>query len=263
MHTRPIVFPYTLGSHSARALAGELSTKRIRANGRYKFFPNHLIINWGNSGFPSWASQAAYNRMLNKPQNVKNASEKIKTFQLLSAAGMAAQLPEWTTSMETAKGWLAHPVYGQGKNAVVCRTLTRANSGRGIVLASSIAELVSAPLYTRYKPKEDEYRVHVTARFGVIDVQEKRKKTGAEKDETKKYIRSHDNDWVFCREDVQCPESVKEAAEKALNALGLDFGAVDIGYHPKYGIAIYEVNTAPGLEGQTLVNYANTFRRYL
>lgn len=260
--TKLLIYPYSLGSGSARSLSGELGAKRVRPAGTYRYQHGHLVINWGNSNMPNWGTLAAYAAMLNKPQNVVNASEKTKTFRLLDAS-MKNKLPEWTTSRATAEGWLAHPKYGSHLNAVVCRTLTRANSGRGIVLARNGSELVAAPLYTRYKPKKQEYRVHVNARFGIVDIQEKRKRTGAEPDEAKKYIRSHDHDWVFCREGVNAPEAVKEAAEQALNALGLDFGAVDIGYHPDFGVAVYEVNTAPGIEGQTLNCYVDVFRRYL
>jgi hypothetical protein len=38
--------------------------------------------------------------------------------------------------------------------------------------------------------------------------------------------------------------------------LHLDFGAVDVGWNEHHGEAtIYEVNTAPGLEGTTLEKY--------
>ena len=262
MPTKLLVYPYALNSKSARVLSGELSTKRLKSNGSYIYRAGHLIINWGNSTVPNWASTQAYNHMLNKPQNVALASDKVATFQRLQQV-MPNDIPQWTTSRQVAQGWLSSPIYGNKKNAVVCRTLTRANSGRGIVLASQANEVVAAPLYTRYKPKTTEFRIHVNSRFGIIDRQEKRKKNGVEPSELGKYIRSYDNDWVFCRDGITVPSSVEDAAERALAALGLEFGAVDIGYHPQLGVSVYEVNTAPGIEGQTLVNYTNAFRRYL
>jgi hypothetical protein len=201
-------------------------------------------------------------QILNKPQNVRNASEKIRTFTILQAE-LGNYLPEWTTQRNIAEGWLITPIYGNKKNAVLCRTLTRANSGRGIVLASTVEEIAPALLYTRYKPKTAEYRVHVFTQLGIIDVQQKRRRNDVERAATSSYIRSHDNGWVFCRDDIIVPDSVRTAAERAVNVLGLDFGAVDIGYDPTYGIAIYEVNTAPGLEGLTLNNYVNAFRSYI
>jgi hypothetical protein len=202
--------------------------------------------------------------MLNKPQYVRKASEKIHTFDALSKSGMTQHLPDWTTSIQTARQWLTQPSpYGNLKRAVVCRTLTRANSGRGVVVAETPTDLVQAPLYTRYKPKTQEYRVHVHAKFGVMDVQQKRKRNDVSEEDYDAFIRSWDNGWVFCRENLKVPDNVVQVSELAINNLGLDFGAVDIGYHPQFGIGIYEVNTAPGIEGQTLANYANAFKRYL
>jgi hypothetical protein len=261
--TKLIVYPYSLGSTSARHLAGELSTIRVRGTGNYHYRPGHLIINWGNSNVPRWGSVQAMNNMLNKPQLIRNAAEKVRTFQALAQALPADMLPQWTTSRHTAEGWLRNPIYGRRKNAVLCRTLTRAHAGRGIVLADRPEQLVAAPLYTRYKPKSTEFRIHVFARFGIIDAQEKRKRNDVVLDEISKYVRSHDNHWVFCRDGISVPARVRDAAERAVHALDLDFGAVDIGFHDDLGVAVYEINTAPGIEGQTLNNYVNTFRRFL
>lgn len=265
MQARPtrklVVYPYNLGSESARSIAQALNGKRVRPNGTYRWFGNHVVLNWGASTVPSWATPACLGRMLNKPTAIRNASEKLRTFQILQQAGMTDQLPPWTTNRDVAAGWLANPIYGNNKNAVVCRTLTRANSGRGIVLAGALRELVGAPLYTRYKPKSAEFRIHVFGSAGVIDAVQKRAKTGVERDGIGKYIRSHDNGWVFCRDSIVVPGVVREAAERAVNVLGLDFGAVDIGFSEKYGLAIYEVNTAPGIEGQTLESYVNAIKR--
>ena len=263
LHTKVILYPYNTGSHSARAIAQGLNTKCVRQNGTYRFVPGHLPVNWGNSHVPRWGTPQAVQQMLNKPQNVVIASDKIQTFTQLATA-MGNDLVPWTTNRRVASEWLANPIYRGKLNAVVCRTLTRANSGRGIVLAKTPEELVNAPLYTRYKPKRDEYRIHASSRFGVIDGAIKLARNGVrETDGFNQYIRSHDNGWIFAREGLQIPAPVAAAAERAVSILGLDFGAVDIGFHPDHGISIYEVNTAPGVEGQTLANYISLFRRYL
>ena len=259
MYTKCIIYPYNLGSQSARRLAEGLNTIRVRPNGSYYHRAQHLVINWGNSTLPRWATPRAIQHMLNTPQNVEIASNKISTFQRLGE-----NIPEWTTDIRTARNWLATPIFGRKLNAVVCRTLTRANSGRGIVLAKTPEEVVAAPLYTRYTPKTLEYRAHVSVRQGVIDIAEKRRRNGFENNEqANQYIRSWDNGWVFCREDLNVPDAVRTVAEGAIHRLGLHFGAVDVGYHPDFGAVVYEVNTAPGLEGQTLINYINMFRSYL
>jgi hypothetical protein len=261
---RLIVYPYNLGSKSAKELAAAIGAIRVRKDGNYKHRAGDLVINWGNGAVPAWGTKVAIQSMLNKPQYVRCASEKVRTFESLQASDLAKYLPNWTTSQQTARGWFNGPnPYGSLKRAVVCRTLTRANSGRGIVLATDAGSVVPAPLYTRYKPKQSEFRIHVHTRFGIMDAQQKRRRTDAAQSELGDYIRSYDNDWIFAREGIKVPSLVGEVAEMAVHRLGLDFGAVDIGFHDHYGVAIYEVNTAPGIEGQTLANYAQTFKRYL
>ncbi len=247
-------------SASAKNLAEVLDTKRVRPNGNYRWFRNHRIINWGNNHIANWMTLPSMLAVLNKPQHVRIASDKVQTFHALRAASIPT--PDWTTSQDEAKSWLSGAPKFEGlKHAVVCRTLTRANSGRGIVFAERPEELVPAPLYTRYTPKAAEYRIHVFRELGVIDMQQKRKDTSVSADNRNSYIRNHDAGWVFCRENVSPPPEVLSRSLEAIMALGLDFGAVDIGYHPDVGVAVYEVNTAPGLEGHTLTNYAQAFKQ--
>jgi glutathione synthase/RimK-type ligase-like ATP-grasp enzyme len=91
----------------------------------------------------------------------------------------------------------------------------------------------------------------------VIDVQQKRRREGAN---ATNEIRNTANGWVFCREGVEAPAIAVEAAKAAVEALGLDFGAVDIKCNRQgTRCAVLEVNTAPGLEGTSLVNYGAAY----
>lgn len=111
------------------------------------------------------------------------------------------------------------------------------------------------PLYTKYIKKSREFRVHIF-RGRVIDVQEKRKRQEVPNDEVNYLIRNSHNGWVFCRDGVDCPDSILDLSIRAVSTLGLDFGAADIGWNDHYGRGyIFEVNTAPGLEGTTLDKY--------
>lgn len=254
--SKPYIYPYLMGSHGARELSSKLGTIQVRPNGRYRMRPNHLVINWGNSNIPQWWGELASFRTLNKPQAVANASDKIRAFTLFSANGVPTL--EWTTSNAVCRDWFADK-----GTRVVCRTLTRASEGRGIVVATTPDEVVPAPLYTKYKRKQYEYRIHA-GQGRVFDMQMKRRKNGLPKAEGgAQFVRNTANGWVFCRQDIVVPEAVKEAGIKAVQALGLDFGAVDIGYSEDGSLAVYEVNTAPGLEGATGENYANFFRSLL
>ncbi len=172
-----------------------------------------------------------------------------------------------TNSTHSGSGNLCLPVGWDGAEAneggILCRTLTRASGGRGITLARRLSELVEAPLYTEYVKKADEYRVHI---FGgeVIDIQQKRKRREIPNEQINYQIRNHASGWVYCRDGINCPDSVIAASHSALGVLGLDFGAVDVGFNRhKEEPCVYEVNTAPGLEGATLNSYAEAIIRKL
>lgn len=251
---KPYIYPYQIGSHGARALAESLETLQVRPNGRYVPKPGHKVINWGNAHIPGWWGELASSITINKPQAVANAIDKIRALQLFNAANVPTL--EWTTDINIARGWFGLPC------TVVCRTLTRASEGRGIVVAFGPEELVSAPLYTKYKRKQYEYRIHCSS-GKVFDMQMKRRKNGLPPLEGgARYIRNTANGWVFCRQNINVPEEVKNVGLLAVASLGLDFGAVDIGLSDS-GLAVYEVNTAPGLEGQTLTNYVNFLKEYI
>ena len=93
-----------------------------------------------------------------------------------------------------------------------------------------------------------------------VFVQEKRKRRNLEN--VNIYIRSWNNGWVFCHKDIFVPEGLTDIAVNAINALGLDFGAVDLLWSKKENlIQVIEVNTAPGLEGSSLEAYVNQFQQ--
>ena len=126
-----------------------------------------------------------------------------------------------------------------------------------------VSAIIEAPLYTKYVKKADEYRIHVVDGH-VIDIQQKRKRKEILNEDINYQVRNACNGWVFCRDNVTCPTVCLELAVAAVSALSLDFGAVDIGFNTRSKTAVvYEVNTAPGLEGTTLDKYYNAFRQLL
>lgn len=248
------IYPYKLGSASAKALAAALDTIRIRSDGKFKPDAGKLVVNWGNSSKPQW--NANKSPWLNYPHCVDIATNKSETFGAFSQA----QVPcvDWTISQKQATKWV------EEGSMVLCRTSLGGHSGKGIVIAKQVAEIVPAPLYTKYKKKAQEFRVHVF-QDKVIDVQEKRRENGAkEKENYNQYIRSHQNGWVFCREGIEEPPQLRSVAFAAINALGLDFGGVDIIYNKAENQCYaLEVNTAPGIEGQTISSYQQAIENYV
>jgi glutathione synthase/RimK-type ligase-like ATP-grasp enzyme len=246
------ILPYG-PSNGARALAQALGARRLRRTGTYTPRVNDTVINWGNSAGRRFA------RILNSYESVAIASDKLRTFRRFREAGNVPH-PEWTTDRRVAEQWFRE---GDGRNKVVCRSLLRASEGRGIVVATNAGELVHAPLYVRYFPKQYEYRVHVL-RGEIIDVAQKRLRNGErEREGRNQYIRSHANGWIFAHENVQLPAAARQSAIAAVQSLGLDFGAVDLAVNSRGDIRVFEVNTAPGIEGQTVARYSTAFSNLL
>ena len=256
---RPIIYPYKIGSGSARALAAGLRasghrSKRVRPDGTYRPFNNHLIINWGMSTPPVlWGNvDNVAVPWLNTIGAVNNASNKLRAFELMRDGGV--QIPYFTTEMDEAR-------IVNDEHKVLCRTQLNGHSGAGITLVDVDGELVDAPLYVKYMKKRDEFRVHVF-RGAIIDIQQKRKKS--EEEDVDYQVRSYNNGWVFCRENVNPHQSVREQAILAVQSLGLDFGAVDVIWNDHYQAAyVLEVNTAPGLEGATVDSYVGAIENFM
>lgn len=244
---RHIIYPYKPHSHSARILARAIEGKCIYYGKGYRYQPTDIIVNWGNTNLCPWGV-TTYNR----PERVRIAVNKLETFKAFKQHVIPH--PEWTTDENLANHWLSDGL-------LVSRSSLNSSGGRGISLVSEISGWVSGKLYVKYIPKRSEYRIHVF-RGKVIDVQEKRRKQGAKELETySSQIRSHDRGWVFCRENINLPNGIKDLAINAVVSLGLDFGAVDIIYNQKQDRCyVLEVNTAPGIEGKTVVSYAEAIK---
>ncbi len=232
--------------NGSKALAEKLGIRRIKHKGStFKGAPHKVVLNWGSSNLPEEVMKC---RIINNPEAIATASHKTKAFQAMLEGEVS--IPDFTADKEEAKGWL------KDGNKVVARQKLQGSGGDGIVLIEKEEDFVDAPLYVRYIPKKDEYRVHVFA-GDVLDVQQKKRKKDVADDEVNWQIRNHGNGFIFAREGVAPPQDVIDEAVNAVQALGLDFGAVDIVYNEKQSKAyVLEVNTAPGLEGTTLDNYA-------
>jgi len=253
---RPVIFPYKMGSRSARALSRlmkDLRCKQIKPDGRYKYWNNHLIINWGNSLLPRWHERRV--KYVNHPDSVSVASHKLLCLQKLYEESIP--IPSFTTNQEEAKIWLADG------GVIYARTYLRGSGGRGISVLDNNSSFIRAPLYTLNIHSRGEYRVHVFNN-NIIDYQKKRRdSTALDNNNVDERIRNHNNGWIFCRDNLKHIEENEDIAKKAIQALGLTFGAVDIIRGEDKHSYVLEVNTAPGLEGTTLDIYHNKLREYV
>lgn len=230
-----------------------------------KFVPHagDCIINWGCTTLPSESEHSAWNgtdawspTFLNHPNLVRTSTNRLKSLPIMKGAGI--NVPTFTTDFDTARQW-----WLDGET-VLARQAVRSFGGRGITVHQrdpkdgSPVPLIPAAFYSLYSPKRHEFRVHVF-QGKVIDLQQKKRCKGHEAVDTK--VRSYDNGWRFCRHGIEVPAKCQTDAVRALAALGLNFGAVDVGWNEKLQEPmVYEVNTAPGIEGTTVKNYAEAIR---
>jgi hypothetical protein len=257
------LYSYNENSEGCRELAAALGIKRIRHGDNSRYIPRNgkTIINWGTSDehFPQ---HLKVSRVLNHPSVVSVVTNKLKFFRLTE--GTNVNVPTWTDNKTTAAEWFIN----NPNIEVVCRTVLNGHSGQGIQIVTNPDDLYrlvprDCSLFTRYTPKRFEYRVHFA--FGdIIDLQRKIK--DPERDVVDFHVRSHNNGFIFARNGVEdvVQEDVKTQALNTIAMCGLDFGAIDIIYNEKRGEAyVLEVNTAPGLTGETINSYANAFRDFV
>lgn len=254
---RKFIYSWKGASNGARELSRALGIPRIRhEHSRYKPVKDDVVINWGSSTIPVIPDMT---NVLNKPQQVFFGANKLSFFRLCKDAGKdGPRTPRWTEHPDVAHDWLLN-----GKTVVARRILT-GHSGNGIIIVNPGDKMVDAPLYTMYVKKEAEYRIHLMKGkdngVHVIDVQ--RKIRDPNREPTNWKVRSHANGFIFVRNGVEAPPDVLQQATLALMVSRLDFGAVDVLSGSDGRGYVLEINTAPGLEGQTVINYANGFKEY-
>lgn len=243
------IYPYEMESESAKELATALDCKRVYPDRNYQPAGNDLIINWGSTTVPKWIDHAHFMRaeLLNKPENVKLAVNKLLTFQALRDKNIPTV--EFTTDRITASDW----------GLVYCRHILEGHGGAGIeVVDNEDGILPESKLYTKGIRSRYEWRVHVF-KGKVIDYARKRVPHDGEANDL---IKNHDNGWIFVHGEVERDyrQEVADLAVNAIKVLGLDFGSVDIiGNHTH---RVLEVNTASGITGITLEAYVKAIKEY-
>lgn len=259
------IYPYKSGSASARILAEALGGRRIRLEGT-SFRPNsdrHIVINWGNPRVPEdWNITSAL--MLNYPYEVGRAANKLQAFRRMRANDV--RTPYHTTNLSEAQQWF------RDGTIVLGRDLINGSGGRGITVyhpdECNVNDIGEHRFYVPYIKKKREFRIHVGLELNnpdpqVIFIQEKKRRAAENRDNESynSYIRNYSNEWVFAHNDLDpVPAGVITQAFRAVRALGLQFGAVDVVYNQHYDNAyVLEVNTACGLQGETINRYVSYF----
>ena len=260
---RIVVYPYKIKSNSAVKLKEYLAEEGAEAllvypDRAYRPHPDDLIIGWGSGDWPSWKRRAeeAECTWLNPSDTINNAINKIETFNLFRAAHIPC--PEWTTRSYIAMRWVREG------HTVLARQELGGRDGAGLVVITNEREFVPAELYTKYENKISEFRVHVfngEAFWAQERVPIEEEDNRFYRENPNQQIRTSSNGWTLYVANRHCPSVCKAAAIAAVTALGLDFGAVDIGWKKRTttGVladtCVYEVNTAPELTNRTCSAY--------
>jgi glutathione synthase/RimK-type ligase-like ATP-grasp enzyme len=204
-------------------------------------------------------------QVINDPVAVQIAVDKLEFFKAMSS-NQEISIPEYTTDTDKIVEWLE-----QGHEVVTRSSLT-ASGGKGIFIVNStvcptmdslhrVVYTRGVKLATKYVPKKEEYRVHVF-NSKVLDVRRKVAKSGIHIGDWK--VRSHSNGFIFQKNNIDPDPVILEQAVLAVNTCGLDFGAVDVIWNEfRKRAYVLEVNTAPGLEGSTIEEYAQAFSEYM
>lgn len=181
-------------------------------------------------------------------QAIANASDKFNALQTLDDAGV--NIPRYTRDRDelgpNAEDYITYPALGRSQQHTQGNDIELIMQWRDAYLTDGNHHFVD------YIPTELEYRVHVID-DEVIKVHEKRLRREAD---NHPYIRNQETGWVFVNPREEEPDH--QLAIDAVDALDLDFGAVDIIRAEETGEEyVLEVNTAPSLDENNLERYGN------
>ena len=294
------IYPYNIASASVKKLKRGLDAVLIKPeNSQYRHRDSNVVINWGNStripnliGVPIINSPEAVAVAVNKlttlqvleEENVPHipfttdrnvAQQWNKVFvrhNLKGHSGEGIEVIESTvTQRELPIVSELNEIFDEYYNS------TDDEDDRNIIqeLQATLDEvaptptntitLPDAPLYTKGILNNGEYRVHVF-QGEVILYQKKSRRVDEETGEVitaegeDADVRNLASNWIYRTGNLNRLDRVEALAIDAIDALGLDFGAVDIIMDIDGNVYVLEINSAPGLGNtDTLEAYTNAF----
>ena len=277
---------------TGKALAEALNLVGTKARPK-NLIASDIVIGWGTKTKDKVNLSGT---VLNHPDSIKLNRNKFGSLKTMAAnANLAANIADFCDASEVTtqlnNGTLVLPLVGRtkfhqgGKGFWLC--LTRQH------VAKAISD--GAQYFQTYIDVKDEYRLHVA--FGKVIyavkkienpteagwiAQRKEKvldyaqKNNVNIDNTTldyvlgrvvkeavlpdRIVRSNKRGWKFSSVKLSnVPTALKNAAIKAVEVSGLDFGAVDCAMSADSAAFIIEINSGPGLQGTALQKYIDTF----
>lgn len=207
------------------------------------------LIRWGSAvGVPKRPRHGA----INKKDAVSRASNKLSTFGALAEEGVRIPRTYLRPDRQSPFPLLARKNRGQG--------------GRDIKLVMQLSDVARAgnpDFYSEYIPTSREFRVHAF-QGEVLKISEK--VLTVPDDFKVPWIRNLDNGFTFRQvRDLRAvlKNRIEGAGINAVDAMGLDFGAVDVILGDNGEVYVLEINTGPGLSDNSLGTYARKFAEIL
>lgn len=206
---------------TARVLAKLLSENGVDLGG-----PTRAHLCWGVGGAQAPALNSKCSAFNKFQQLITMAKAGVLTVP--ASLGMPAALPALARKFR----------HKAGRDIIMCRTSADARralrKGRGY--------------FTQFIPSDTEFRVWIYRRrhLGTYE----KVLTQPWKNRRHRIGRNHRNGYGFqIVAEANIPREAVDMAVKAVDVLGLDFGAVDILKGRDGGYYVLECNTAPGIEG--------------
>jgi hypothetical protein len=204
-----------------------------------------VLIRWGSRAVgPN--GNTSLTRIINKSTAIAAASDKLGSLTKMREAGV--RVPDFSTDPTD----LRFPFLGRARSHA---------RGTDVVLCLQAGDYKRRPrdYYVQYVPTLREFRVHVVG-DEVIRVQGKFLDVPGD---AVPWIRNHAHGYRFRAPRKKLNSERMNMAVKAVKALGLDFGAVDLLIGDDGQTYVLEVNTAPSCSPLTGAAYVAAFQRLL
>jgi glutathione synthase/RimK-type ligase-like ATP-grasp enzyme len=225
------------------------SHKNILKQGQMPKFPVRVRVRFG-SQIPHRKVDIDFNPI----PAIKSTANKMRMKQIFAEHGV--QTPAYMENSEDTRRRLAEGELG----GVVFFKTPFHSRGRGMIVykdTSNDSFTNDRGYFEESQVAKREFRVHVMDGVAFYVDEKRPRERGHEA-----LIKNMANGYKFRRPLREFPPEVISESIKAVKALGLDFGAADVGVNSE-GVWIYEVNTAPSLRTKTRKLYQKALVRLI
>lgn len=226
------------------------------------------VIRWGNAKRIARGNA----RVINEARSIMLAGDKLETLKKLRAEGIPSLEFYETFPVAVHGTWFCRKRRGFGGRDIFIAYNLDGNpimvypnnmNERELPNAEATAAIDAADFFTKAVDNSKEYRIHVVG-GEIIRFQRKYYEGPPHQVGHRIRVQNHANGYKFKQPNKKLNKDRFEAATRAVEALGLDFGAVDLVVDPRTNRpVILEVNTAASCSPRTLNAYVEAFRKEL